>query len=155
MKKGILIAVMMFSTLFGLLGCVRESEAVTSVQGMTLTLRGMRGGSVYKIVNVSDGTELHLYREIYNGEQTLLELERSTSCDAHAMVELMNTCGVLRWDGFHGTHPKNVQDGIMFNFAATVNGDRTVTADGSANYPKGYHEFVRALNMMLAESETE
>ena len=44
-------------------------------------------------------------------------------------------------------------DGIMFDFTATVNGGQTIHADGSANYPKGYNEFVRELNKMLAERE--
>ena len=65
----------------------------------------------------------------------------------------MNNCSVIRWDGFHGEHPKNVKDGIMFDFTATVNGGQTIYADGSANYPKGYNEFVRELNKMLAECE--
>ena len=121
---------------------------------MTLTLRGMRGGYVYKFEGEGSYTELRRYREIYRDGEDLLELEKSVPCSAQTMIKLMNTCSILRWDGFHGEHPKNVQDGIMFRFDATVNGGETVSADGSANFPKGYHEFVCALDAMLAESET-
>lgn len=145
---------MVFSLLFGLFGCAGRSEnTVTSVESMTLTLRGMRGGFVYEIVNEANKTELWYYLERYSGEETLLELEQSTVFDTQVMIELMNTCGIIHWDGFHGKHPKNVLDGIMFNFMATVNGGLTICADGSANFPKGYHEFVRALDEMLAESD--
>ena len=122
---------------------------------MTLTLRGMRGGYVYKFEGSGDATELRCYRETYrNGEDELVH-ESSAPCDVKTMVDLMNTCNILRWNGFHGKHPKHVSDGIMFRFEATVNGGQTVKADGSENFPKGYHEFVRALDAMLAEHEND
>jgi len=145
---------MVFTMLLGLFGCGRETQKnVISAQTMTLTLRGMRGGYVYKFEGESDVTELRRYRETYRGGEDELVLELSVPCDAQTMIELMNTCGILRWNGFHGKHPKNVSDGIMFRFEATVNGGQTILAEGSANFPKGYHEFVRALDAMLAESE--
>ncbi|MBR2080526.1 MAG: hypothetical protein IJ980_02695 [Oscillospiraceae bacterium] len=122
---------------------------------MTLTLRGMRGGYVYKFEGESDVTELRRYREAYSGGEDELVLESSVPCGVQTMIELMNTCGILRWDGFHGKHPKNVSDGIMFRFEATVNGGQEIFADGSANYPKGYHEFVRDLDAILAEQEND
>ena len=82
-------------------------------------------------------------------------LKSNVPCSMQTMIELMNTCGILSWDGFHGKHPKNVSDGIMFDFTANVSGGQTIHADGSANFPKGYHEFVRTLDEMLAESENE
>ena len=100
----------------------------------------------------AEKTELLRYREAYvNGEDVRI-LEKSTLCDTQAMIERMNTCGILRWNGFHGKHPKNVLDGDMFVFEASVNHGQTIYADGSANYPKGYREFVRALNQLLSES---
>lgn len=122
---------------------------------MTLTLRGMRGGHVYKFEGEGDAAELRRYREVYSGGEDELVLELSVPCSMQTMIELMNTCGILSWDGFHGKHPKNVSDGIIFDFTADVNGGQTIHADGSANFPKGYHEFVRTLDEMLAESENE
>ena len=156
MKKGIQITVMVLTMLLGLFGCGREgSKAVTSVETMTLTLHGMRGSYVYKLEEEGGTTVLRRYREVYRGGEDELKLEASVPCTVQTMIELMNTCGILRWNGFHGKHPKNVSDGIMFDFAATVNGGETIRADGSANYPKGYYEFVRALDEMLAACEND
>lgn len=154
MRGRIRITVMMCAVLFGLFGCGGKStKTVTSVETVTLILRGMRGTSVYEIVSKADRAELRLYREVYEQEEARRKLEKSTACDPQEIVSLMNACGVARWNGFHGKHPKNVQDGIVFRFAATVNGGQTILADGSANFPKGYHDFVRALDAMLAEGE--
>ena len=55
------ITVMMCAVLFGLFGCGGKStKAVTSVEIVTLTLRGMRGTSVYEIVSKADRAELRL-----------------------------------------------------------------------------------------------
>jgi len=120
---------------------------------MTLTLRGMRGGHVYKFEGEGDVTELRRYREIYSNKETELMPEANVSCSEQTMLDLMNKCGILRWNGFHGKHPKNVKDGIMFSFKASVNDGQTISADGSENFPKGYYEFVRTLNEMLSANE--
>ncbi len=65
---------------------------------------------------------------------------------------MMNTCGVLCRDGFHGKHPKNVSDGDMFNFTASVNGGQVIRADGSANFPKGYQDFVNYPDGLLTQN---
>ena len=154
MRIRILKIVMVFTMLFGLFGCGRETQKIiTSAETMTLTLRGMRGGYVYKFEDGGDTSELRRYREVYRDVEDKLILESSVPCDAQTMIELMNTCGILHWNGFHGKHPKHVSDGIMFRFDAAVNGGQTVKADGSENFPKGYHEFVRARNAMLAARE--
>ena len=161
MKKRILAAVMILTTLLGLFGCTNGMDktnsikTITSVETMELTLRGMRGGTVYKFDTQTDPPELCRCREKYSGTEDFLELEKSIPFSHEMMIELMNTCGIPRWDGFHGAHPKNVSDGIMFRFEASVNGGHTITADGSANFPKGYNEFVRTLDEMLAKGETD
>ena len=145
---------MAISTLIGLCGCAKDNKKkITSVEAMTLTLRGMRGSSVYEIADTDGSIQLRQYREIFSSGEAVLELEKSATCDTSAFIELMNACGVMRWDGFKGKHPKNVRDGIMFDLTATVNGGQTISAQGSANFPKGYHEFVRELNNMLDECE--
>lgn len=147
---------MVFTMLFGLFGCNEKApEIVTSVETMTLTLRGMRGSYVYKFEGEADTPELRRYREAYSDGEDKLVLESSAHCGAKTMIELMNTCGIHRWDGFHGKHPKNVRDGIMFRFEATINGGQTIKAEGSENFPKGYRDFVRALDAMLAEGEND
>ncbi len=153
-KAVAVITVMSFTALFGICGCTKgHKKSVVTFEKMTLTQRGMRGGTVYGIENKDGQVELKRYREVYSGEETALEPEASAVCDAEAFVGLMNDCNVMRWNGFHGKHPKNVSDGIMFSFKAAVNGGESISADGSANFPKGYKEFVNALDGMLAESE--
>jgi len=125
------------------------SKKVILVKELTLTLRGMRGSTVYKIINEADKFELRLYREKFINGETVLELESSTVIDIYMFIEHMNKCGVISWDGFHGKHPRNVKDGIMFDFTAVVNDEQIISADGSENFPKGYHEFVRGLNNMF------
>ena len=110
------------------------------------------GGVVYTLEGEGDTTQLRRYRETYRGGEDELMLESSVPCGVQTMIELMNTCGILWWDGFHGKHPRSVKDGTMFIFKATVNGGQEIFADGSENFPKGYREFVRALNSMLEES---
>ena len=155
MKKFItLITIMLFTTLIGLCGCAGDyRKTVTSIEAMTLTLQGMRGASVYEIAEVDEKTELRRFRKVYSNGTDTLELEASAVCDVTDFIELMNTCGVICWDGFHGKHPKNVKDGIMFDFRATVNDGQEIHADGSENFPKGYHDFVRELNKILADHE--
>lgn len=113
---------------------------------------GMRVTQVYKIDFAEGNARLSRYWKNYSrecGDQ--LEPEKSVACTEQRLVELMNSCGVIHWDGFHGAHPKYVLDGTMFRFSATVNRNRTIHADGSENFPKGYREFVRGLNEWLAE----
>jgi len=145
---------MALAILFGLFGCSKgTNRAVTSLESLTLTRQGMRGTTLHEISVNGEKAELRFYRVVLiNGEDTRI-LEKSTECDTQAIIECMNACGILRWDGFHGKHPKNVQDGIMFRFSASVNGGVVIHADGSANFPKGYHDFVRVLDQLLTDSD--
>ena len=151
-----LITTMVLSTSFGLCACADNyRKTITSIETMTLTLQGMRFCSVYEITNEDGKTELKRFRKVYSNGVDTLELEASVVCNITDFIELMNTCGVIGWDGFHGKHPKNVKDGIMFDFRATVNNGQEIHADGSENFPKGYHDFVRELNKILAEHEDD
>jgi hypothetical protein len=131
---------------------MKQEKMIVSAREMTLTLHGMRGSYVYTFENQC---ELRRYREIYRDGADRLVPEASAPCGVETMIEHMNACDILRWDGFYGKHPKNVSDGIMFRFEATVNGGQTIFAEGSANFPKDYREFVRALDAMLAEFEKD
>lgn len=126
-------------------------KTIETVESMTLTLHGMRGTSIYEIEVRNDKIELKLFREVSGDGDWIQELEKSAVVDTEDFIELMNTCKVNRWNDFHGEHPKNVKDGIMFDFTATVNGTQTISADGSANFPEGYSDFVRELDRILAE----
>ena len=154
-KIPLFLSVVVFVSLFGLFGCTAgQKKTVSSVESMSLVRLGMRGGSEYKIEVDGEKTKILRYREVYADNKTTLVPEASAVVDTAEFVELVNNCGVIRWDGFHGKHPKNVHDGEMFRFSACVNGDKTIKADGSENFPKGYKDFVRALDEMLAQQES-
>ena len=108
MKRFItLITTMVLSTSIGLCGRADDCrKTITSIEAMTLTLQGMRFCSVYEITNKDEKTELRRFRKVYSNGADTLELEASAVCDITAFIELMNTCGVICWDGFHGKHPK-------------------------------------------------
>ena len=72
--------------------------------------------SIYEIEVKDDKTELKLFREVSRDGVWVQELEKSAVVDTEDFIELMNNCKVNRWNSFHGEHPKNVQDGIMFDF---------------------------------------
>jgi len=127
----------------------KHKNHIISVQELTLRIIGMRVTNLYKIEDA--GLKLERYRELYRDGEVILELEKSAPCETDTLVGLMNECGIIKWDGFYGKHPKNVSDGTMFAFTATINNGRVIRADGSQNFPKGYREFVRALDKMLAE----
>lgn len=121
------------------------------VREMTLTLTGMRGEWVYQFDG--DTEALRRCRVVYsNGEDELVP-EASMFCSKQTMLDLFSACEIHRWNGFHGEHPRDVLDGIMFRFEAAVNGGQTICADGSANYPRGYHDFLRTMDEMLAEHD--
>ena len=148
------IATMMLSASTVLCGRAYDCrKTITSIETMTLTLQGMRFCNVYEITNEDGKIELRRFRKVYSNGADTLELETSAVCDIADFIELMNTCGVIYWNRFHGKHPKSVNDGIMFDFRATVNNGQKIYADGSENFPKGYHAFVRELNKILADHE--
>ena len=68
---------------------------------------------------------------------------------AQQALQLLNDCRLLAWDGFYGPHPKHVLDGTMFRLTATVNGDQTIRANGSQNFPKHYRDFTDGLYALL------
>lgn len=129
----------------------KQTNAIESVQEMTLTLIGMRVTQVYKIDCADGNAQIALLRKVYEKNADHLEPEKCTDRPEQSLMALMNSCGVLYWNGFHGPHPKNLHDGTMFQFSAAVNQGQTIHADGSENFPKGYREFVRTLNEWLTE----
>lgn len=139
----------MLDSIFNLFNKNRKN-GIVSIQELTLRTGNMRVTYLYKTAREDTGLKLERYREVFVDGEVRLELENSVSCTNSELIELMNNCNVLKWNGFHGKHPKNVSDGTMFTFIATVNNGQIIRADGSENFPKGYKEFVRKLNELLA-----
>lgn len=139
----------MLNSIFNLFNKNRKN-GIVSMQELTLRTGNMRVTYLYKTAREDTGLKLERYREVFVDGEVRLELENSVSCTNSELIELMNNCNVLKWNGFHGKHPKNVSDGTMFTFVSTVNDGQIIRADGSENFPKGYKEFVRKLNELLA-----
>lgn len=152
MMKKLLGIIIIFTIIVGICGCIENSKKkVVSLESLTLIIREMKDSFVYEITAKEEITEILFYREIFSGEETVLELEKKAVCDTKEFIEILNNYCVMGWDGFHGKHPKYVSDGIMFNFTACVNEGITIQAEGSANFPKDYHDFVRELNYILTK----
>ena len=132
---------------------VFSKKKVYSFKSITLRLAGMRTTDEIEVINKEENAELSFYRIKYDGKEDTRVLEESVSCDSQKIIDLLNECKVLSWDGFYGKHPKNVKDGIMFNFVAIVNEDETIKASGSENFPKNYREFLNSLYELLRDDK--
>lgn len=138
----------------------REAEVPVPAKGrivsfeiVTLHISGMRGAYEYEILPKEDKAEVSQYSIRYVEGEDQRVLAQRAHCDKERMLGLLNDCNFLSWDGFYGSHPKGVLDGIMFTLTATVNGDRTVKANGSQNFPRHYRDFTDALYEILKEGE--
>ena len=127
-------------------------DEIRTVESALLRVSGMRFRTEYEITREGCETELAQYDVRYRDgadERVRTAGIRMPSSDVAA---LFNRCGLIAWDGFDGPHPKDVLDGIMFRFSATVDGDRSIRAEGSENFPDGFHAFLRELDALLASS---
>ena len=122
---------------------------LTSFEKITLRVIGMRYDIEYEILNKPPKAVLSLCRISYKDGLNKRVIEKSAVTDTEMMLEIFNLCKIISWDDFHGNHPKDVKDGVMFKFQAEVNEGQTVYAEGSENFPKGYREFVSRLNLIL------
>lgn len=143
-------------------GCAGQNGAdkikdgsVTELESLLLRLSGMRVTEEYEMTANGDETTLSYYTISYaNGEDERI-LESRVSLDTRSVIDALNGFGFIKWDGFHGKHPKGVLDGTMFSLEAVVNGGKKLTADGSANFPKRFGEFRSWLSDSLRGAETE
>lgn len=129
-----------------------RQETITSFGKIRLRISGMRITEVYEILCRGDEAELSQYWLRYENHEDKYILQKRAIVPAADIVGVLNQCGVMKWDGFSGKNPPGVLDGTMFRFTATVNGDRSICADGSNNFPKHYRDFTDALYRMLNET---
>lgn len=126
-----------------------KRNEITSFEKLRLKISGMRGMRIYEIVCDGDAARIDEYFVRYQNGKDVLELERSKQIETDVLIAKLGEFNLLAWDGFHGKHPKNVLDGDMFSLVATLNG-KEIEADGSANFPNGYSEFMRFVGETLA-----
>lgn len=129
----------------------RAKGKITSFEYVTLRTSGMRSTNEYEILMKDGKAELSLYSIRFNRGESEDDrvLEKRAVFSADEALGLLNRCNLLSWDGFNGPHPKGVLDGIMFRFKAKFNGETTVTADGSENFPRHYRDFTDGLYELL------
>lgn len=124
-------------------------KTIESFTRITLRTSGMRFTEEYEILMQGEKAQVSQYGIRYNGKADERELLHRALCSPERVLELLNRCQLLKWDGFRGAHPKGVLDGIMFTLTAMVNGEQRIRAEGSENFPKHYREFTDGLYAIL------
>ena len=130
-----------------------KKEKVRSYDEICYRLSGMRGSREYEIIANDRAAEISEYAISYVGEETRI-LERRVLCDNEMMIEILNVCDIMSWNGFSGKHPIGVKDGEMLTFKALVNDGRIIAASGSENFPKHFREFHREICQILNENNS-
>ena len=127
-----------------------SKKELNSFETVFWRISGMRGSTEYEIVNKGEESEFteYMMRCAKGGGMERVP-ERSVACKTERILEILNSCEVASWDGFHGKHPKGVRDGIMFRFELVVSSDEKITAEGSENFPKHFREFRDAMRELL------
>lgn len=125
-----------------------RKETIKSFDIIVLSISGMRSIDVYEIKSENGKAAVSQYIDYFTDKNDR-KLVRSASCSNEEMIELLNNCNIIKWDGFWGKNPRGVKDGYMFDFKAEVNNGREIRASGSNNYPKKYREFKSAIDALL------
>ena len=126
-----------------------EIDKIRDFTIVTLKIIGMRSTCEYEMTNDGKTASVSLYHEICVPHGWQRQLQKRTECSIEKALLLLNDCKLHKWDGFHGKHPKNVHDGIMFTLEATLNGCIRIQADGSENFPKHFSDFRNGLTNLL------
>ncbi len=128
-----------------------KREKVESFTEMRFSVSGMRSREEFEAVCEGSSVRVTLYVGFLCSDEER-KPESVAVCDLESFIAMLNDCEVMGWDGFHGKHPKHVRDGIMFSFEAIVNGGRKIHADGSENFPKGFHELRNGFSNIIKEN---
>ena len=130
------------------------AENIKSFEIVTFHLSGMRFTTEYEIVMKGKDAEITQYDLRYEKDKGHIRVPKSKKvCSADRILKLLNDCELISWDGFHGDHPKDVKDGIMFSLKATVNGNRNIRAEGSENFPKHFRELWKGMDAILRDQK--
>ena len=134
---------------------LKKTKKIESFETVTLHTSGMRYTSDYEIVCKGKEAEITKYQIRYTDGEKERVIDKQTVCETDEMLKLLNDCGIMSWNGFHGKHPRGVKDGTMFNLKAKVNGDTEIHADGSQNFPKHYRDLTDGLYGFLNKKEEQ
>ncbi len=128
-------------------------KRIVSFEKIEWNISGMRSIRNYEIVNKGDTADIAEYEMYYRDRKEERRLLRNAECRTEELLKLLNECSIMKWNGFNGKHPLGVKDGEMFSFEAEVNDGEKIKASGSANFPKHFWDFCRAVNEMLKPVE--
>jgi len=131
----------------------KPGKKVTDIEFLNLRISGMRGSEEYEIIVNGGQAEISYYTVRYIDAHDERVLEKRAVCNTQTVIDALNSFNFIRWNGFHGKHPKGVLDGRMFSLTARLNGGQTLSADGSENFPDNFREFERWLNEKLNEDK--
>ncbi len=126
-----------------------KEKKIGSFSVLTLRLSGMRFATEYEIVSEGPNAECSRYAIRFGDHTDPRILEMRAVCDTLRVLELMDRCKLLSWDGFCGAHPKGVLDGTMFSLSAVVNDHQKIRASGSQNFPKHFRELTDGIEEIL------
>ena len=127
---------------------------ISSFERLTLKIMTMRGSYEYEVTACGESARAVHYVYRYIDGKEVKTPEREALVSAEAVTALFNSCGLERFDGCRGKHPKGVKDGVMFTLEATVNDNKTIRAEGSESFPRGYQELVSGLEGILNNTQT-
>ncbi|MBQ6478573.1 MAG: hypothetical protein IJI44_04300 [Erysipelotrichaceae bacterium] len=130
-----------------------KKKKIDTFERIDLRISGMRYMQEYEIVAAEEGTELLFYENGYQDENRVPQSR--IRCDREEILNLLNSCDILCWDGFFGKHPRYVSDGEMFLFTAIVDEGKKIRAEGSENFPKHFSEFRKGLREILEREDEE
>ncbi|MBQ7505025.1 MAG: hypothetical protein IJT79_06900 [Ruminococcus sp.] len=126
-----------------------KKEKAETFTKLTLRIMGMRCTEEYEVVCGGESCQAARYLIMYaRPEGDRRELQKSAECSSDVVLDLLNKCNVIKWDGFSGANPRGVRDGWMINFEAEINGKR-IHAGGSNNFPKHYSEFREGIHSLI------
>ena len=133
-----------------------KTEEITSFEIVTLRLSGMRAPEEYEIVPRDGAAEMSHYTFRYKGGgEEERDLEVRVVLPMEMVLQLLNECRILSWDGFCGKHPHGVLDGTMFTLTAVVNDGKKIYASGSENFPPRFREFRDGIVVPLLTAQKE
>ena len=87
-----------------------NTKRITELESLNLRLSGMRITEEYEFLVNGEQTEISYYNMSYANSQEERILKKRVAIDTQTVVDKLNEFGVIKWDGFHGKHPKGVLD---------------------------------------------
>ena len=119
----------------------KKIKKIESFEILTLRLSGMRYVRELELVSRGEETQLSSYMIRFEKEGNVRVPIGSATLPTSDVINLLNRCGVGKWSGFYGSHPRRILDGTMFNLEAVVNRGEKIKAAGSQNFPPHFSEF--------------